>query len=283
MSNELELFDELHGKITLYLGPVKELTITDKASSLVASGTLKTIADFRKMIEAKRVQLVKPLNDKVDEINAYAKKIKGPIDEAEKFVKGVIADFANAEQKRIDEERRRIEEQNRIEQQRLDAERNKKEEELRKKQEQEAAALRESQEAKRLIEEEKAKNASEAMALFGRAPASEEKIQANINESEAKEAEALKKRQDAERAINEARLQREADEREAALKRQAKQLDAEKPKNIRKDWKWEIESHALIPDQYWQVSEAALTAAVKAGAREIPGVRIFETTTVIAR
>ena len=42
-------------------------------------------------------------------------------------------------------------------------------------------------------------------------------------------------------------------------------------------WKGEVENADLVPRQYLMVNQAAIDAAVKGGARTIPGVRIFET------
>jgi hypothetical protein len=48
-------------------------------------------------------------------------------------------------------------------------------------------------------------------------------------------------------------------------------------------WKWELVDPAQVPDAYLSVDPAKLDAAVKAGERGIPGVRIYEDTRVIAR
>lgn len=42
-------------------------------------------------------------------------------------------------------------------------------------------------------------------------------------------------------------------------------------------WKGEVENADLVPRQYLMVNQGAIDAAVKGGARQIPGVRIFET------
>lgn len=41
-------------------------------------------------------------------------------------------------------------------------------------------------------------------------------------------------------------------------------------------WVHEVTDAAQVPRQYLMVNEAALKAAIAGGAREIPGVRIFE-------
>ena len=50
---------------------------------------------------------------------------------------------------------------------------------------------------------------------------------------------------------------------------------------IRKDWKHEIENEALVPREYLMVNGPAITAAVRAGVRDIPGVKIFQKETAV--
>jgi hypothetical protein len=45
----------------------------------------------------------------------------------------------------------------------------------------------------------------------------------------------------------------------------------------RKTWTFEIEDATQIPREFLMVDEKGIRAAVKNGAREIPGVRIFQT------
>lgn len=44
----------------------------------------------------------------------------------------------------------------------------------------------------------------------------------------------------------------------------------------RKSWTYEVLDVGMVPHEYWTLDGAKLRAAVKAGARTIPGVRIFE-------
>jgi len=44
----------------------------------------------------------------------------------------------------------------------------------------------------------------------------------------------------------------------------------------RKDWVFEMEDENLLPREYLMVNDQAIRAAIKAGIRKIPGVRIFE-------
>ena len=50
---------------------------------------------------------------------------------------------------------------------------------------------------------------------------------------------------------------------------------------IRKDWKHEVENEALVPREYLIVNGPAITAAVRAGVRDIPGVKIYQKETAV--
>ena len=52
---------------------------------------------------------------------------------------------------------------------------------------------------------------------------------------------------------------------------------------IRKTWAWEITDENAIPRNFLVVDNARLTNAVRAGIREIPGVRVYEKEQVVTR
>lgn len=95
------------------------------------------------------------------------------------------------------------------------------------------------------------------------------------------------------------RLNREAAERQKALDAEAKALNVEPvkvaapvvappPKSIgnvqtRKVWKFEITNRSVVPAEYLVVDEVKVRQAVMSGAREIPGVRIYEEETIVVR
>lgn len=70
-----------------------------------------------------------------------------------------------------------------------------------------------------------------------------------------------------------------------ALVQQA--TDAQAPRvagvSVSRVWKWELVDPSQVPMEFWSIDPAKLDAAVKAGAREIPGVRVFEDARIIAR
>lgn len=69
-------------------------------------------------------------------------------------------------------------------------------------------------------------------------------------------------------------------EKEAALKLKA--LENSRPKNTRQVWKFEIENPDIIPDEYFSIDEQEIGRDVRVGVREIPGVRIYAETIVVA-
>jgi len=285
--NDLTDFDKLQAEITLFVSPVTQITVTDLASNEVARDTLKKIVTLKRMIEAKRVETVKPLNERVKEINVYAGKIEQPLLDAEKFVKGRMGEFAAAEAERRIKEQQRLQAEAR-ERERLAAiERQRIEAEAKAKREAEEKKAREDAEAKRLEMERIAKEEADALAEFGVNDPEAEELAAQEAEAARLAAEEeqrkLKERLERERLEQEARFQREAEERERTQRNQEKALEASRPKNTTTVWHYEVLDPAKVPAEFLMVNEPAITKAVKGGAREISGVRIWSTQEVVAR
>lgn len=53
--------------------------------------------------------------------------------------------------------------------------------------------------------------------------------------------------------------------------------------HIRKEWVWEAITFSEIPHKYLQIDKVAINAAVKAGIRDIPGIRIYEMEKTVIR
>ena len=51
-----------------------------------------------------------------------------------------------------------------------------------------------------------------------------------------------------------------------------------KPKGVQLKWTFEIVDRNQVPNGYWLIDESAIKADIAKGAREIPGVRIYEET-----
>ncbi len=133
MSN-LQKFDQLKADITLKLSPSLEIKVSDEPSMQKALLAGKEAKHFHKMIEDKRKELVKPLNDEVKAINDYAKSITSPVAQVEAHIKSELLGYERV-----------LEQKRREEQARLDAEKKAKEAEL-------AQKAREEQERKQMEE-----------------------------------------------------------------------------------------------------------------------------------
>lgn len=76
------------------------ITVTDAASLSLAAESLTTCRQALKDFEARRVQLVKPLNDQVTETNRLFKGVTGPVQEADVHLSMEITAYQR-EQKRL--------------------------------------------------------------------------------------------------------------------------------------------------------------------------------------
>jgi hypothetical protein len=116
---------------------------------------------------------------------------------------------------------------------------------------------------------------------------------------QAAEAEAalLKQRQDAEMAAMflsaeettaietqiEVDTQKVAAEIEALHSQVVTQIDSQRVSGARRTWTFEIEDASKVPAQFLIVNEKAIREAVRSGAREIPGIKIYQEVSVVAR
>lgn len=239
-STDLVQFNELQTDIKGFVAPALTVRVTDFSSSEHAIEIAKQVKEFSKRVEDTRKMLVEPINKRVKMINDYAKSIVQPLLDAETHLKSQLIAFEVEQEKMRAEERRKAEEELRHAEQELQA-----------KQEEERAAL----EANRSRE-------NAAAALFG---AEDESDNADA------EAAALAEKQSQERA----RLQSEAKAKEFDIQQQG-------IKNAAKIWKCEIENIDKIPKEFLIITlnEKAILAMARAGVTNIPGVRMWQETTV---
>lgn len=83
-------------------------------------------------------------------------------------------------------------------------------------------------------------------------------------------------------AVREAALERETKAVQQEHQAQSKAIASIKVSGTRKVWKHEIVDVQLVPAEFLIVDEVAIRKAVLAGARNIPGVRIFEDVVISA-
>lgn len=106
----------------------------------------------------------------------------------------------------------------------------------------------------------KAQEQAEAAAMFG----------SGANETRA----ALVANAEAERIKEEAAKE---------AKRVTKQVESNRVSGIREIWKYEILDSSKVPDEFWIVDDIAIGKAVRSGARQISGVRIYSEQTLGVR
>jgi ABC-type proline/glycine betaine transport system ATPase subunit len=95
----------------------------------------------------------------------------------------------------------------------------------------------------------------------------------------------LKQREEQARLLEEAASEKTDHAKAQVLVMQAakKATPAVSGVSVREVWKWDLVDESQIPQKYYSVDPAKIEAAVKAGEREIPGVRIYKEARVAVR
>jgi chromosome segregation ATPase len=252
MSTELSQFDELKTNVTAFVAPTFAVKVTNFETCQQAVSAAQQVKGFLKQLDSKRKDLVGPLNDRVDAINGRAKEIKEPLMNAELHLKREIAKFEEQQEKIREAERHKAEQ-----------ERLAKEAKAREEAEKAAAELRARQESERAREKA-------AESIFG------------SDDEESPEVESLEAKQ----AREAAELQARIDEKTAQLASEARQrewdIKQQGTKGIKKLWRCEVIDIAKVPREFLKIelNEAAVLAMARAGSTEIPGVRIWQETSV---
>jgi hypothetical protein len=206
---------------------------------------------MEKMAEDQRVSMVGPLNNTVSKINEYCKQVKAPI----------LAALDHLKKEQVAFER--ILEAERAAQRAIEMEE-------RRKREEEAQAKIKAQQEEAAAKIQALKEEAEALAMFDPTGAKEAEKEAEA----AAEAVAAQARAEAERI--------EFETKKAGWDA-SKEIKSNKVSGVRRSYKAEIENEALVPREYLSVDQVKINAAVRSGAREIPGVRIFEDITITGR
>lgn len=100
---------ELKKEVELVLYENQEIAVNNKDEYVKAGDVLKLIKNKIKKIEDKRVEYTKPLLDQKKLIDDDFKKMQAPLNELVRKISSVMVNWNIAEQKRLDEEQKRIE------------------------------------------------------------------------------------------------------------------------------------------------------------------------------
>ena len=113
MQTNIQEFNEVQAKAEAALQVALAAEVTDSDSAAVAKSQAVELKDVEKLIEDKRKELVKPYNDKVSEINAFAKAIAEPIGKGKKTLADKLLAWQNEERMKAEiaaaEEKARLE------------------------------------------------------------------------------------------------------------------------------------------------------------------------------
>lgn len=283
-NQDLAVFDPLKAAVTVFVAPTSQIVITDSASNTAASVTLKKLKEMQKTLETRRKEHTQPLVDRQRAIIAYCDEIAEPLLNAEASIKEKQKVWAIAEQRRLDEERRKIEAARAEEERKAAAERARIEAEAKTKRDAEERARRDEADRQRKELERQQAEELEALRACGIDPQAESKAAAEAAQKLAAEQEAARiaadKRAEEDRIAEQARLDREAKEREAAAALRAKEIEASRPKNMRKVRKFRV--IGPLPAEYTLPNEPMIRRAMMAGIR-VAGVEYYEETEIVAR
>lgn len=230
-TTDLAQFDRIRADIRVFAEPCLKTQVTDRDSSEAAMDMVKQAASFRKRIEERRTEIVRPINAQAAKVNDYAKTILSEIEPAEKHLRAQLGQYELQQRKLREEEHAR-----------LQAERVAREADARAKAEAEKAA----------------------------APAFKSLFKSKNDVAR-------------EKVVAEVVVDREIAQINEDAAAAAKAVDAGRVKGSRSVWKFEVTDSSKVPRELCVVDEKAIRAAVNGGAREIPGVRIYEDVQITVR
>lgn len=249
MATNLVIFDSLKADISLYVKPTLSIAVSDAKSGQEAIEAGKLVKGYQIMLEKKRKEMVEPLSAQVKAINDYAKSIAEPLLAAESHIKGQLVAF-----------------ERQLEITRLAA--LKAEQERRDKAEAEARA-----------EQEKA---AAELAEKHRAQLARIEPESDYNPLGSDDEIDLIAQQAREAAEAQAAIERENAVRKAADDLRVYDIKQEKVKNSAKTWKCELVDIEKVPAHFVTktLNTSMVIAAARGGTTEIPGVKLWQDTSV---
>jgi len=260
---------ELAGKAKELILAGQDVRIETEQDVSIAVEHINRINQCSKLMEAERAERLLPLRNATEQINAPYREHKTGLMAVKENITAML-DKWHANKKRIAQEKADAEQKEReavamAEAKKIEDERLEREQEA---QRLENLRLERESEAKRLKEQGDAEAA--AVAQVAAAQAAVESKQ-KADEAEAKRIEAEQVMQNAADAPIEAP--------EAVTMKGIHGSSG----SARTTWHWEITDISKVPEEFITVKEKELNALVKAGRREIPGLRIYSSTKTVVR
>jgi hypothetical protein len=265
---DLTRFDVAKQQVNLVVAALKKgLSIANKESLDLAMGTLKQAKEVEKAIEEKRTSLVKPFNTAVKTINDYAKTLTAELIQTIDSVKKECLRFQEAEVKRLAQEKKTAR-MGQLAQLGFNYDAAK-DEHVRDSITVPASDLNASDDVWIYI----ITNLTErvAQASQQQAAALEEDLELAGAFGDTDDAKAI-----AEKVVTVSQIA-------APVASAGTGFIADKLKGTTKRWTYEVIDANLLPREYLVVNTTAINTAVKGGVREIPGVRIYEDTSLTIR
>lgn len=226
------------------------LEIVTPDDTVAAANLLKDCNSFIKRVEISRKEVTEPLQEFVKGAIAKEKELVKPAVQSKDIIQQKVKAYNEKLEQIRKEEAARIQKEKDDERAREEAERKRREEE-------EAAQRKKEDDELAEMEADDAEKAAKQKEI------EDERIRREFAENKAKreEEERMKKLED------------EAKQKQAVLDANSA---AAKPKWMTSYWKYEIEDETQVPLAYCSPDSAKINAAIKAGVREIPGVRVYE-------
>lgn len=278
------------------------IEIKDEADAQAAAEYLAQVTALRRSNEAERKKLTGPLNTVLRAINARFKDADQPLLEADKFLRARIAEYEKARQIEREAEQRRLAEQaaaaaaeqarlqaeaeERARQEREAAEQARREAQERREAAERAAAEEENDKLRRLAERARktGEQDPERLRAIARGESDHPPAVVEACRREVQRLDAIAAEQEAARQAQEAEARRAA---AAALPEPvAAPVAAAAPTGPRrtasgsvgtsKVWKFDVTDPQQVPREFLTVDERLIRQAVRDGARQIPGVHIYQ-------
>lgn len=264
-------FDEFRAKVSEMITMANAHDVVDDQTNEQAVTMTTQAKALASAIEKKRIDIKKPYLDVTSVLDRESKTIKDGLDVAQKILNGKITPYLQ-----------------RKEFERQEAERKAREEAARIQRELEAKARKEAEEAARLQYE---KDRAERERILAEKQESMDSDRARIAKIEAEEERIAK--EEAERIAAEAVKEAVALVPEIVMDtpKDIKTVTGSGSADLKKEWTFEILNIKAMPDEAFAARYAELVKAmtpwvnaqVKAGIRNIQGVRIFEQATLKTR